>query len=167
MTQATRVYSTPPINTPTTQQRFAVEIDRRRFLSNAAGIAAAGTVLALAIPAAPAAADAPRTLSANPDSVFGLIEAHKMADAAHDAALAEQNRLELIGDPDADWVTEAPCHSAMASFNDLIETAPVTFAGLVAWSSYLDEIDPWMFEERGPTLVATLAEALGNLAVQS
>jgi hypothetical protein len=67
----------------------------------------------------------------------------------------------------SDGIAEGPCHAEMAAFNDLIETAPVTFAGLVAWSSYLDEIEPWMFEERGPTLVVTLVEALGNLAVAS
>jgi hypothetical protein len=49
-------------------------------------------------------------------------------------------------------------------------TAPTTFAGLVAWASYLDEIgkvEAWKFEGEAPTLVATLVEALGNLAVAS
>jgi hypothetical protein len=104
------------------------------------------------------------------DPVFGLIEAHRAAGAAHLVALEEQARLEEIGDLGADGIAEGPCHAEMAAFNDLIETAPVTFAGLVAWSSYLDEIrqtEPWMFEERGPTLVVTLVEALGNLAVPS
>ena len=102
--------------------------------------------------------------------MFGLIEAHRAAGAAHLVALEEQARLEEIGDLGADGIAEGPCHAEMAAFNDLIETAPVTFAGLVAWSSYLDEIrqtEPWMFEERGQTLVVTLVEALGNLAVPS
>jgi len=104
------------------------------------------------------------------DPAFGLIAAHRAAAAAHLVALEEQARLEEIGDLGADEIAEGPCHAEMAAFNDLIETAPVTFAGLVAWSSYLDEIrqtEPWMFEERGPTLVVTLVEALGNLAVPS
>jgi hypothetical protein len=39
---------------------------------------------------------------------------------------------------------------------------------LRAWAAYLGEIsdsgEAWMFEEEGPTLVATFAQALGNLA---
>ena len=140
---------------------------RRRFLSQAAGVAAGGTVLALAATPPASAAAAP----ASPlDPVFGLIEAHRAADAAHRSALEEMGRLEKISDPDADWITEAPCHAARDAFSDLIETAPKTFVGLVAWASYLDEIrnvEPWMFEEEGPTLVATLAEALRGLAVLS
>jgi ferric-dicitrate binding protein FerR (iron transport regulator) len=41
MTRADRVHSTPPTNTP-------VDPTRRRFLSQAAGVAAGGTALALA-----------------------------------------------------------------------------------------------------------------------
>jgi hypothetical protein len=40
----------------------------------------------------------------------------------------------------------------------------------VAWASYLDEIrqcEAWMFEEQAPTLIVTLVEALGNLAVSA
>jgi hypothetical protein len=137
---------------------------RRRFLSQSAGMAAGGAVLALAtIPPAPASAAPASPL----DPVFGLIAAHRAAGAAHLVALEEQARLEEIGDLGAGGISEGPCHAEMAAFNDLIETAPVTFAGLVAWSSYLDEIEPWMFEERGQTLVVTLVEALGNLAVAS
>jgi hypothetical protein len=45
MDQADSVHSTPPTDTPISQ---ADATSRRRFLSNAAGIAAGGTVLALA-----------------------------------------------------------------------------------------------------------------------
>jgi hypothetical protein len=102
--------------------------------------------------------------------VFGLIEAHRTARAAHLVALKEQTRLDSIGDPLADSIAEDTCHADMDAFNDLIETAPTTFAGLVAWASYLDEIrsvDPWMFEEEGQMLVVTLVEALANVAVSS
>src|SRR4030081_3784980 len=52
MTQADSVLSTPPTNTP-------VDTTRRSFLSNAAGLAAGGTVLALATVSAAADAAAP------------------------------------------------------------------------------------------------------------
>jgi hypothetical protein len=100
------------------------------------------------------------------DPVFGLIEAQRTARAAYLVALAEQNRLDQIGDRSA----ETQCAADADTFNDLIETAPTTFAGLVAWASYLDEIrevEAWMFEGEGPALVVTLVEALENLAVTS
>jgi hypothetical protein len=144
-----------------------VDPTRRHFLSQAAGVAAGGAVLALAtIPPAPVLA-APAGL---PDAVFSLIGAHRMAQAAHLIAIEEQNRLERLGDPDADWVTERPCHADVDTFHDLIETAPTTFAGLQAWAAYLGEIrqcQPWMVEEEAPALIVTLVEALGNLAVSS
>jgi len=67
-----RVLSTPPTNAP-------VVSTRRRFLTNAAGVAAGGTVLALAtIPPTPASATPAGAL----DPVFGLIEAHQRATRA-------------------------------------------------------------------------------------
>ena len=83
--------------------------------------------------------------------------------------MAEQARLDLIADTD-DSVADTPCDADMAALNALIETAPTTFAGLLAWASYLDEIgevEAWMLEDRAQALIATLAEALGNLAVAS
>jgi hypothetical protein len=66
---------------------------RRHFLSQAAGAAAGGAVLALAaIPPAFAAA-APVT---TPDAVYGLIEAHRAASAAHAAVLKEQAHREDV-----------------------------------------------------------------------
>lgn len=140
---------------------------RRRFLSQAAGVAAGGTVLALATIPPASAAVAP----ASPlDPVFSFIEAHRTARAAYLVALAEQNRLDRIGDRSADWVAEAQYDTDADAFNDLIETAPTSFAGLQAWAAYLDEIrqvEAWMFEGEGPTLVVTFVEALGNLSVTS
>jgi hypothetical protein len=133
---------------------------RRRFLSNAAGIAAGGAVLAVAtIPPAPAAA-APAGLL---DPVYSLIEAHRTASAAHAVACDEQAHL-----VDAD--TEDACHAQVKAFDDLIQIAPTTFAGLVAWAAYLHEIrkvEEWMLEGEAPRLIETLVEALGNLAVTS
>jgi hypothetical protein len=152
MTQADRVHSTPPTNTP-------VDPTRRRFLSQAAGVAAGSTVLTLAIsPASTALAPASPL-----DAVYGLIEAHRMAATAWHAYLKAHGHLEEIDDEDV-------CHAAMDAFHELVETAPKTFAGLVAWAAYLDEIrqqQAWIFEEEGATLVVTLVEALGNLSVSS
>jgi hypothetical protein len=61
--------------------------------------------------------------------------------------------------------------SQLDVLNDLVGTAPSTFAGLRAWAGYLAEIshcdEAWMFEEEAPTLIVTLVKALGNLAVAS
>jgi hypothetical protein len=83
MSQADSTNSTP----------MPAEATRRRFLSHAAGVAAGGTVLALAaIPPAPALA-APTGLA---DPVFSLIEAHRTAVEAHYSAVTEQDRREAI-----------------------------------------------------------------------
>jgi hypothetical protein len=143
---------------------------RRHFLSRTAGVAAGGAVLALATIRPAAAVAAP----ASPlDPVFGLIETHRTARAAHLASIDEQTRLELLGDPDAESVAEGPCDAEWDSLDALIGTAPVTFAGLVAWAAYLDQIrrdEEWMLEDRSYAasgLIATLVEALGNLEVAS
>jgi hypothetical protein len=109
---------------------------RRRFLSQSAGVAASGAVLALATipPASPAAA--PAGLA---DPVFSLIEAHRTARTAYLVAFEEHLRLDRAGDPAAYLISEAPCDAQNDAFIDLIETAPTTFAGLVAWATYLDQ----------------------------
>jgi hypothetical protein len=54
----------------------------------------------------------------------------------------------------------------MDAIHELIQTAPTTLAGLVAWATYLNEIEAWMIQEEGQALVATIADALRNLAVR-
>jgi len=76
MTQADSVLSTPPTNTPTT---------RRQFLSNAAGLAAGGTALALATISA--------MVSSDVDPIIALIEEYRTA-AKTVAAAAEHSRRE-------------------------------------------------------------------------
>jgi hypothetical protein len=46
------------------------------------------------------------------DPVYGLIETHRAADAAHLLALEEQSRLERMGGPSSD-VAEDPCNTDM------------------------------------------------------
>jgi hypothetical protein len=164
MTQADRVLSTPPTNSPIAQVDATT---RRRFLSQTAGIAAGGAVLALATISPAAAAAAP---AGTLDPVFGLIQAHRSAQATYLVALAEQTRLEELDVPKAYLISDAPCGAQIDAFNDLVGTAPTTVAGLQAWASYLGEFmnaEDWLFEEAGPTFVATVIEAAGNLAVAS
>ena len=168
MPKADRVHSTPPTNAPISQTNPVDATSRRRFLSQAAGVAAGGTVLALAtIPPQSATAAPAGTL----DPIFSLIEAHRTLRAAYLVALAEHHRLDRLGDPAAYLLSEAPFMAQLDVLNDLVGTAPSTFAGLQAWAGYLAEIshcdESWMFEEDAPTLVVTLVEALGNLAVTS
>jgi hypothetical protein len=128
--------------------------------------AIAGTALASA-EAASAIPDAPAGLA---DPVFGLIEAHRTACAAYLVARAEHLRLDRLGDPTAYLISEEPFMAQLVAVEDMIKTAPTTFAGLQAWAAHLDEIreaDEDMLEWAASALVVTLVEALGNLAVQS
>jgi hypothetical protein len=69
---------------------------RRRFLTNAAGVATGGTVLALAgaatavVPAVIHASPAPSA----PDPIFAVIERHRAENLAYDKALGDQGKLE-------------------------------------------------------------------------
>jgi hypothetical protein len=107
---------------------------RRAFISTAAG-----AVLALAtIPPSAAA------LAGVLDPIYGIIDAHRAACKAYLDALDEQCRLEELEDPLADSVAEEPCHAELDAFDLLIETAPVTAAGLSVRIAYLDEILAWL-----------------------
>jgi hypothetical protein len=91
MIQADRVHSTPPTNTTISRNDTP---SRRSFLSQAAGVAAGGTVLALAtIPPAPAA-DALAGAAKKPEAILGLIADHKAAIAATDDAMRHYGDLE-------------------------------------------------------------------------
>src|ERR1035437_4042843 len=86
MTQADSVHSMPPINTSAT---------RRRFLSQSAGMAAGGAILALATIPPASTADAPRRAAAKPERIFGLIEDHKAAIATEHEASNRHSELEV------------------------------------------------------------------------
>jgi hypothetical protein len=157
MTQADSVLSTPPTNTSAIDHPMMFpprDPTRRRFLAVAAvaSVVSAGTLAAAAAmdPSVPAAVTTPRR--STPDPVFGLIEAHRRASAAHGSALDEQARLEQIGDNAAAWlVSEAPCHAEFNAFDALLSAAATTVPGIVAQLAYLQEIaerDAWMFSDR-------------------
>jgi hypothetical protein len=162
MTQADSVHSTPPINSPISQVDAT---SRRRFLSNAAGIAAGGTALALAIPPVPAAAAF--------DPVFDLIAAHRAVDATVHAIEAETRRQSDLGIyVETDENDIAPSSGAeMRLFLELLEVVPTTLAGVVALVAYLDEInkqDPWKFQDNYATpLIGNLAVAFSRIGAAS
>ena len=136
-----------------------VDPTRRRFLTVAAGGAAA-----VAIPSAGLTVD---------DPIYAAIETYRKAAVAHRAALDEQNRLELLGDPLADSVSEQPCHDEFNAFDELLSAAATTLPGIVAKLAYLEEIakrDAWMFDDREGTAIALIesfAASLKNIVVQS
>jgi hypothetical protein len=158
-----------------------VDPTRRRFLAVAAvgSIVGAGSLAAAAmasndVPQAttipPAAANAGR------DPVFGLIEAHRKADAAHLAAIKELDRLEKIhgfgGGHGA--ITQKPCDDENDAFEILVGAAATTVLGLLAKLAYLQEIaerEAWMLDEREGTairLIESFAASIANvMAVQS
>jgi hypothetical protein len=139
-----------------------VDQTRRRFLSTAAGVAAGGTVLALAsLPA-----------SAADDPVFALIETHRAASAALNVAIAEKARLEGLGDWDADGGTDAAHGVEGSALDDLIEAVPTTLAGVMANMRYIaDNVVHRSGNRLGDDyvnpLLLNLAEALEGLAVTS
>jgi hypothetical protein len=167
MPKATRVLSTPPLNTPISQVDAT---SRRRFLTNAAGVAAGGTVLALAtIPPASALVAPAGAL----DPVFALIAAHREAVATVRAMEAEATRESDLGiyvETEANDITE-PVSAELGLFIELTEAVPTTLAGVVALVTYLDEVnkqDPWKFEDNYATpLIGALATAFNRMAVTS
>jgi hypothetical protein len=130
MTQADRVHSTPPTNTP-------IDPKRRRFLSVAAGGAVAAAIPAAALAAAPAV-----------DPIFAVIAQHRKAGAEHDAVTdvraafddvnmnEEQKRqlaiLEAAVDDAWDRLDDAGC--------DLVNSKPTTLAGVAALCRYVEPI---------------------------
>jgi hypothetical protein len=169
MAQADSVLSTPPTNTP-------VDPTRRRFLTVAAigSIVGAGSLTAVAM----TPSDVPKAVTiarhSRPDPVFGLIEAHRKAYRGHEAALDEQERLERIGDEEADWVVEAPCHAAFIAFDVLLAAPAATLPGIVAKLAYLQDIakrDAWMLTDRPDAAILLLEGFVASVtnvwAVQS
>jgi hypothetical protein len=157
MTRADRVHSTPPTNTP-------IDTMRRHLLTIAAGGA-----LAVAIPATAALPAAPAV-----DPVFGLIEIHRKAHAAHMASLELQNRFERrYGIGQGSWVSTKPCHDEDDAFTAFVAEPAATVQGLFAKLAYFDELTgeletEWMVRERAEAevLIQSFAASLRNIGVQ-
>jgi hypothetical protein len=137
MTQADCVHSTPPTNTP-------IDTTRRHFLSVAA--AGAMSIAAVSATALPVEADA-ELVNAAPavDPIYAVIEAHRRACTEHVEAVhihmafeevgMEGEKLEkynsLVAETDAayDRLDDVGC--------DLINTKPMTLAGVLALCRYV------------------------------
>jgi hypothetical protein len=147
------VLSTPPTNTP-------VDPTRRCFLSQAAGVAAGGTVLALATIPPALAEHAPAGLPASPDPIFEAIEAHRLTHLSLYDALRLHSQLEdeipgdlrkslisvwepkIIETDDPRWIAnEHDVHHAHSAEIDaaieLVNVKPATTAGIVALLEYV------------------------------
>ena len=132
MTQANRVHSTPPTNTPKIPP-----VDRRGFLVQAAGVVAGGAALGAALPL-PAPAATPQGL---PDPIWAAIEKHKALTIPFDAAwkarasfndtreLTEEQQQQLLNLNDATDAAGLPMERAAC---ELFDTKPTTPAGIVA-----------------------------------
>jgi hypothetical protein len=184
MPKADRVLSTPPTSTPISQVDAT---SRRRFLAQAAGVAAGGTVLALAaIPPASALVAPAGAL----DPVFALIAEKRAADIAHCEALAVQGEFEGRRDHSSDAAiearesSEAACHYANEVDWKLATTVPTTIAGVAAVLRFANEIedggnewpdtdtigpDGWHYQLRATMAAAieALIKAQAGKAVQS
>jgi hypothetical protein len=143
---------------------------RRRFLSQAAGVAAGGTALALvAIPPAPAVGAPASAL----DPVFALIAAHAKIVGTVNAIEAEINQAVEIDKQIAleEGALSEQSSAEMDLFLELTEAVPTTLAGVVALVTYLDEVhkkEPWKFEDNYATpVIGALAEAFRRIAVTS
>jgi hypothetical protein len=121
-----------------------VDSNRRRFLTNAAGVAAGGTVLALAAIPPTSAATAPTGAL---DPVFAVIAEKRAADIAHCEAIDVQGEFEGRGDfrsPAAIEAREgsaAACHYANEVDWKLATTVPTTIAGVAAVLRFANEIE--------------------------
>jgi hypothetical protein len=100
--------------------------------------------------------------------VFELIEAHRVAHAAHMALLELQNRFEdRYGAGHGSWISERPCHDE----NEALEAAPATtMPGLLAKVAYLQELSSefeteWMIEEPASAiaLLESFATSIENI----
>jgi len=165
MTQADRVHSTPPTNTP-------IDTTRRRLLTIAAGGAVAAAIPTATLTAAPAV-----------DPAFALIAEKQAADVAHekacDALSAAEERYGFHSDAvEEAWVNSgAACHAADQVGWKLAATLPTTLAGVAAVLRFANEIEDAVEDAGGEwpntdtigpdgwhyQLRATMAEAIEEL----
>jgi hypothetical protein len=113
------------------------------------------------------------------DPIFAAIDAHRKANAAHEAACEELQRLERVQGATAAWanlngMTEKPCHDENDAFAALVAAPSTTMPGLIAKLAYLQDLaheleTAWMFEDRQEialALIESFAVSISNLSVQ-
>ena len=134
MTQADRVLSTPPLNTP-------IDTNRRRFLTVAA-VASVGTLAVAAMPAA-----APDSAACAVDPIFAVIAEKLAADVTHEKAIDAQGEFDGRRDHSSDAAIEAQensgaaCHYVNEVDWKLATTLPTTLAGVAAVLRFANEIE--------------------------
>jgi hypothetical protein len=153
-----------------------VDTTRRRFLA----VAAVGSVVgvgsdkaAMLVPNVPQAVTVPHVSPALHDPVFGLIEAHRKAEATHLAAIKELDQLDKTPGF-KDWgITEQPCHDEFNAFDALLAAAATTLPGILAKLAYLQDIaerEAWMFNDRKGSairLIESFAVSISTVSVTS
>jgi hypothetical protein len=112
---------------------------------------------AVTVPLVPATAG----LAALQDPVFGLIEAHRKAEAAHSASLREQERLEKAGIWHCDAVEQA-CHEEfrICSRGNHASRACCQLAYL----RDIAERDAWMLTDRPDAAILLLEGFVASVA---
>ena len=157
----------PPAAEPSPQ------IARRGLLCAVATIPAA---TALAGVASLAAAPALSAAALEADPIFAAIEAHRAANAAHETALAEVNRLqdEDFHAVDVASITGKACDDENEAFEILLGAPATTLQGLLAKLDYLRGIaesdEAWMLDERDGgslLLIDSITASLRNVGVLS
>jgi len=137
MTQANRVLSTPPTNTP-------IDMKRRRFLAVAAG-ASVASVSTFAVAAMPAAG--PDSSACAVDPALALIAAKRTADVLHcDAVDAQGEAEKRYGFRSVEqWDAAENCAAACCAANEidwkLANTPPTTLGGVAAVLRFANEVE--------------------------
>jgi hypothetical protein len=136
MTQADRVHSTQPTNTP-------IDTTRRRFIAISAG-ASVASVGALTVAAMPVTA--PDSAACAADPIYAAIDRHRGLAKAYDAAwklradcedfgtLTEEEEVRVN---ELDDATDAAYPPLEAAAMDLFDTEPTTLAGIITALCYM------------------------------
>jgi hypothetical protein len=107
----------------------------------------------------------PAAAVAGHDPLFGLIEAHRKANAAHLAAIKELSRLEKIHGFGGDWdITQKPCDDENDAFEILVGAAATTVPGLLAKLAYLQDLEEWMLDECEGTAIRQIEGFVASIA---
>jgi hypothetical protein len=149
-----------------TQSSAPVAPTRRRFLSQAASVAAGGTALALATASAASAATAPASplaaADASADPIFDLIAGHKKASAELEVALSILVEGTLSPDPDQEALYGDKEYDARF---DLATTVPTTLPGLLAVLSYVEDVHEGKYSASGRPDPAFAEDDLFNILI--